>query len=235
MIIPTYEISDNSPIIVIADVHGQYDKLISLINKIPENAIICFVGDLIDRGYNNRRCLDFSKNYFSVIGNHEEMMIEYFEEFKFEKGNFSNSHDWIKYGGRLTFLEYNSEDEINYDLDYLKSLPFAIRFTFPDKKDLIVSHSDISPLINKNGLLDLNEQLNIYGNDFDDIKNYVLWNRFHRKYTDLHPKTCFIFGHTITDFDDFFINSEKAVIDNGAFDIGKLIGLSYPDFKIYTS
>jgi len=38
------------PIFVIGDVHGMYHTLLALLNKLPANADIVFVGDLIDRG-----------------------------------------------------------------------------------------------------------------------------------------------------------------------------------------
>ena len=37
---------------IIGDVHGCYDTLMALIAKLPEDAEIVFVGDLIDRGKN---------------------------------------------------------------------------------------------------------------------------------------------------------------------------------------
>ena len=35
---------------VIGDVHGEYKTLLALIAKLPKNAQLIFVGDLIDRG-----------------------------------------------------------------------------------------------------------------------------------------------------------------------------------------
>jgi serine/threonine protein phosphatase 1 len=62
--------------IVIGDVHGGFDTLIKLIEKLP-NDNICFVGDLIDRGPKSAQVVDFviENNYDCVLGNHEELMI----------------------------------------------------------------------------------------------------------------------------------------------------------------
>jgi len=35
---------------IIGDVHGEYDTLMRLVSKIPSEAKLIFVGDLIDRG-----------------------------------------------------------------------------------------------------------------------------------------------------------------------------------------
>ena len=35
---------------IIGDVHGHYQTLLSLVAKLPQDAKLIFVGDLIDRG-----------------------------------------------------------------------------------------------------------------------------------------------------------------------------------------
>ncbi len=35
---------------IIGDVHGHYDTLMALVDLLPNDAILVFVGDLIDRG-----------------------------------------------------------------------------------------------------------------------------------------------------------------------------------------
>ena len=50
-------------IYIIGDVHGHYNELISLINKLPNkiDSKICFVGDLIDRGPDSKKVVDLVK------------------------------------------------------------------------------------------------------------------------------------------------------------------------------
>lgn len=43
---------------IIGDIHGEYDTLIKLIEKLPFNAEIIFVGDLIDRGAKSREVIE---------------------------------------------------------------------------------------------------------------------------------------------------------------------------------
>lgn len=74
---------------VIGDVHGCYDEMIALINKIEQNdldARFIFVGDFIDRGPQVDKVLEWCLNnitndgkYTSVRGNHEALVIEWYQ------------------------------------------------------------------------------------------------------------------------------------------------------------
>ncbi|MBO5303419.1 MAG: metallophosphoesterase [Lachnospiraceae bacterium] len=76
---------------VIGDVHGCYDEMMALIKLIEENdndAKIIFVGDLIDRGPDVIKVLNWAMEhitsdgkYQGVRGNHEQMVIEWYQEF----------------------------------------------------------------------------------------------------------------------------------------------------------
>ena len=61
--------------IIIGDVHGCYKTLIALIEKLPKDRNITFVGDLIDRGPGSKDVVEFVRknNYRCVRGNHEDM------------------------------------------------------------------------------------------------------------------------------------------------------------------
>ena len=39
---------------IIGDVHGEYQTLLALVEKLPKDAKLIFVGDLIDRGLQSR-------------------------------------------------------------------------------------------------------------------------------------------------------------------------------------
>ena len=64
---------------VIGDIHGEYDMLIALVEKLPQNARLIFVGDLINRGSQSREVVEFVRNNaFAVVrGNHEEYLLKY--------------------------------------------------------------------------------------------------------------------------------------------------------------
>ena len=60
---------------IIGDVHGEFDSLKALKDKLPQNANLVFVGDLVDRGKKSKEVIDFVKdnNYLCVLGNHEKI------------------------------------------------------------------------------------------------------------------------------------------------------------------
>jgi len=75
-------------VIVVGDLHGCAEETIQLLHKCevkPEDRVI-FVGDLVDRGPDNDKCVDLVMNReliqgspACVMGNHEEKMLFYRE------------------------------------------------------------------------------------------------------------------------------------------------------------
>lgn len=71
------DIVADHPIAVIGDVHESLAALKALVAKIPLNATIIFVGDLIDKGTQPKETLEYvkslkkSRKIIVVIGNHE--------------------------------------------------------------------------------------------------------------------------------------------------------------------
>lgn len=75
---------------VIGDVHGCFDDLMNLLNKIERvdsDANFIFVGDFIDRGSRSRETLDWvldniteNEKFQSVRGDHEQSMIDWFND-----------------------------------------------------------------------------------------------------------------------------------------------------------
>lgn len=98
-------------IYAIGDIHGMFDKLQTLHNKIiadiafhgGAHATIIFLGDYVDRGPDTDKVLDFLmglKNtdkltYIFLKGNHEDMMVNNY---------YRNGHNdmWLVNGGRQT-------------------------------------------------------------------------------------------------------------------------------------
>ncbi len=73
-----FQIEAKEGIWVIGDVHGEYNKLLRLIQKLPANAQVCFVGDLIDRGRDSAKVVKYviDNQHKCTLGNHEIMMIK---------------------------------------------------------------------------------------------------------------------------------------------------------------
>ena len=66
-------------IYLMGDVHGCYKTLIELVNKLPRNVKLCFVGDLIDRGSNSKEVIEFVKsNPLNKAGKYFYQLIHHF-------------------------------------------------------------------------------------------------------------------------------------------------------------
>src|SRR5574344_2082342 len=136
-------------IYIIGDVHGHYNELICLINKLPNkfDSKICFVGDLIDRGPDSKKVIQLVKDrgYDCVMGNHEQMCIDF-------NGNPYNIMGGYSYnslnlfggnGGVATLNSYKDYELLRQDVDdFFSKLPLYIVYPEAINKDgkkLIVS------------------------------------------------------------------------------------------------
>src|SRR5918995_4540768 len=119
--------------IVIGDLHGCYDELLDLLEKVSfgsEDRLIC-VGDLITKGPKNREVLDrfMSDPQFSaVIGNHDLALRRRWNGEKFK----------LKVSQKPTHKELKKDKE--HYVSFLNSLPFMI-----DLGTHLVVHAGLRP------------------------------------------------------------------------------------------
>ena len=166
-------------VLVIGDIHGCYDELIELLNKINDNYNTCaandgnndnnnrilklFVGDLVNKGPKSSEVLDFllnnSENCRSVRGNHDEVVIERFLNFETNgESALEPKNKWIK-------------DLKRKQMDYLISMPYTI--SIPSLNAVVV-HAGIvanTPL-NRQRYWDMTEMRNII--ESEDNKQKIL-------------------------------------------------------------
>ncbi|AEX85510.1 metallophosphoesterase [Marinitoga sp. 1135] len=126
----------------ISDIHGMYDNLIKVLNQIPENDKIIFLGDYVDRGPGSRQVLDLLfklKNRAVFLkGNHEDMMLDYFENTgKYKEGA------WFRNGAQATLDSFNNDIEEKY-LDFIRNLKLYHIEKIGTQKYLFV-HGGIRP------------------------------------------------------------------------------------------
>jgi serine/threonine protein phosphatase 1 len=193
--------------IVIGDVHGCYKTLMELIKQFPKDEKICFVGDLIDRGKDSKKVLDFvfDNRYDCVMGNHEEMML-------------TDMNMWVCNGGFETIDSIGQNNLKEYCDRIRLNLPFYK--IYPDIKNndgrmLMVSHaglcnSGINHCI-KTGMITWYR-----GDDIVDCEDMFQ-----------------VFGHTPVK--EPIIRSHYANIDTGSVfkKLGVLTALQFPEMKIY--
>jgi len=152
---------------IIGDIHGEYQTLLALVAKLPKDAKLIFVGDLIDRGLQSRELVEYIRknNHQVVRGNHEQFMIE--DGQKFIDGLLADEEvemnkTWIFAGGIETLLSYGLleklEDDsmqivkkmkgieaLQNDIEWMKSLPLYIELENSHNKKLpiVISHASI--------------------------------------------------------------------------------------------
>ncbi|SFV62131.1 serine/threonine protein phosphatase [hydrothermal vent metagenome] len=137
---------------IIGDIHGEYQTLLALLAKLPKDAKLIFVGDLIDRGLHSREIIEYIRaNKHQVVrGNHEQFMIEdgqkLIDNLLADK-EVTMTNTWVFAGGIETILSYDllekHEDiykfvknmdgiaQLQDDIEWMKSLPLYIKMDDP--------------------------------------------------------------------------------------------------------
>jgi serine/threonine protein phosphatase 1 len=87
---------------IIADIGGNFDALMRLLSKMPDDKVIS-LGDMVDRGPDSKAVIDwFMSNGHAVIGNHEHMMLDHCR-----KTGYYESGIWELNGGCTTLASYS--------------------------------------------------------------------------------------------------------------------------------
>lgn len=104
---------------VVGDLHGCFDLLERLLDAVrfaPACDRLFSVGDLVDRGPDSLRCMSFLEApwFHAVRGNHESMLLEYFEAYLGGDGlddweNVTRSDVWLN-GGEWIASCYDSDE-----------------------------------------------------------------------------------------------------------------------------
>lgn len=173
---------------VIGDIHGCFDKLLKLYEKIPQGSAIYSVGDLVDRGDKSKEVVDFviEKEIKAVMGNHDEMFYAIGESIAKDIPSYHISSWEKRNGGDATIKSFNlrglSYEENSYYFNWAKNLPLYIKTDlFRNGLPVVISHAYIGD----------NWELR----DSDSFKNIALWNR---DTPSKDSKIYNIFGHTPT-------------------------------------
>ncbi len=153
---------------VIGDVHGHYNTLKALVEKLPDDAGLIFVGDLIDRGPQSAEVVRFVRQngHQCVMGNHETLMVTYGGEFitACRRGQpLSQYNLWYANGGIQTLLSYGvavvqegrlekaagsarAFERLEDDLRWMQTLPLYIELDIAhvSAKPVVVSHAPLA-------------------------------------------------------------------------------------------
>lgn len=204
----------------IGDVHGEIEKLDSLLGFIREDSArltaphkIVFLGDLIDRGPDSRSVVERAKamcesgEALALKGNHEELMLH-----ACGHRESIGVYWWAENGGDETILSYARVNGFKDDfrdaidaahIDWMRDLPVVIR---DEPRGLVFVHGGIDPKT----FPDCSEEL-------------MMWTRsakfFHSELWPEREETkdiVVIHGHTPTDDFQPELERRRINVDTGA-------------------
>jgi serine/threonine protein phosphatase 1 len=207
-------------IFAIGDIHGCFDKLRALMEKLPIDLALdtlVFIGDYIDRGPNSIEVVDFlvdlKKRHPDIIflkGNHEDMLEKYL--------NGTDRFTYLLNGGQRTLDSYLSKSissemhPIPADhLEFFKSLKLYYETT-----EYIFVHAGLRPRV------PLDSQ------DSEDL----LWIRDKFIYTKYDFGKRVIFGHT--PLVKPLVEPNKIGIDTGSVYGNALTCVQLPELEFFT-
>lgn len=209
-------------IFAIGDIHGcksHLDKMIDKLDINTEHDTLIFIGDYIDRGPDSRgvvdTLLDIRKNVKNVVclmGNHEEMFLNYYREGRDEELFMHNGglNTLISYGLAGAGKRYLTIPDTHMEF-------FTTLRAYYEKDHYIFVHAGLRPGI------PMEQQ------DSDDL----LWIRYEFINSPYDFGKIVIFGHTPLSLTTPLINKNKIGLDTGAVYGGRLTCIELKEMKIH--
>ena len=208
-------------IFVVGDIHGCFDKLSALMDKIPLNEKrdqLIFIGDYIDRGPSSFDVVSYLINLKKRVpgtvfikGNHEDMLQNYLDG--------SDRFTYQLNGGQQTLDEYLNQSD-NTDafpipsehLEFFNSLQL-----YYQTDDYIFAHAG------------LREKVPLESQEKTDL----LWIRDEFIHSDFNFGKRVIFGHT--PFKEPWLQPNKIGIDTGAVYGNLLTCVQLPEIEFFSA
>jgi len=212
---------------IIGDVHGEYKTLLALVSKLPKDAKLVFVGDLVDRGKQSKEVIAYirANGHRTVMGNHEALFCKYALEFlSYLDGKIAYKEidqRWNRSGRFETFLSYGlvavskegkfsivndsqKNEVLKKDIAWMRKNPIYIELDtiHASAKPVVVSHSNISKVWNIRN--EREKRLEFF--------QTTLWTREYE--LDDEAKIFNIFGHTPQKFEPK-VTEHYACVDTG--------------------
>lgn len=203
-----------SRILAISDIHGCYDELIQLLNKVkynPQKDKLILLGDYIDRGKDSRKVIELvmdlvNNGAVALKGNHEDMLIKALDDIGY-------CQLWLQNGGKKTLRSYHISGGYGsipwYEqpnkiprqhIEFIKNLP-----TWHETEDYIFVHAGLPSYAN------CPEESNDY--DLMWIRNEWFARNWNGKVVVFgHTPTFTIEGHERV---DIWLGNRKVCIDTG--------------------
>jgi serine/threonine protein phosphatase 1 len=203
-------------IFVVGDIHGCFDKLYALMDKIPIDYAqdqLIFIGDYIDRGPSSVEVVDYLVNFKELFpgiiflkGNHEDMLQNYLDG--------SDRFTYMLNGGQRTLDEYlkrtNNPDGFPIPSEHLEF--FNSLHLYYQTEDYIFVHAGLREKV-----------------PLESQEKILLWIRDEFIHSDFNFGKRVIFGHT--PFKEPLLQSNKIGIDTGAVYGNRLTCVQLPEME----
>lgn len=168
------DILGNKRVFIFGDVHGRYDLIAKCksVLGIKEDDIKVFLSDVIDRGPENLKCfLEAYKkeNTYSVIGNHEWMMVN---GFIFDNVDWYRC--WLSNGGLATLNEVGDEG-CEWMANSVKDFPTCLTINI-NNKILGFSHAGWPVELSHISPIDLSN-IGFNENYIKHLEEVLVWDR----------------------------------------------------------
>lgn len=198
---------------VVGDIHGCFSLLEQKLKELNFNKetdrLFC-VGDLIDRGEENKRVLEFLKYswFHSITGNHEDMIIQYFYLPQNDKKYSMNA---MIQNGAEWFLNLKLEEQKEF-VDEFQKLFIMFDVIINDNKKVGIVHADC---YHDDWNLNVRELLEPI--TFNKIYDNSIWNRKRITFKDeTYIKNIDYVVHGHTPLQHVGILGNRFYIDTGA-------------------
>jgi protein phosphatase len=227
---------ETGPFDIIGDVHGCYDELCALLEKMaytvdraactalpPENRRVLFLGDLCDRGPKNTEVLRLVMNMteaggaLCVPGNHDVKLLR-----KLRGGDVKLSHG---FDVTVSQLENESPEFIEKTIAFLDSL---VSHYVLDRGRLVVSHAGLKEAYQGRSSGRVREFC-LYGETTGETDEFGLPVRLDWA-AEYRGKALVVYGH-IPSREPRFLNN-TVCIDTGCVFGGSLSAFRYPEAEV---
>jgi serine/threonine protein phosphatase 1 len=208
-------------IYAIGDIHGSFDRLQDMMQKIPidfaEDSLV-FIGDYIDRGPGSVEVVEYLINLKKQVpgiiflkGNHEDMLEKYLDG--------SDRFTYLLNGGQNTLDSYlsktNRTDDFPIPADHMEFFK-SLRLYYETESYIFV-HAGLRP------------KINLESQKSEDL----LWIRDKFIYSKYNFGKPVVFGHT--PLEKPLVESNKIGIDTGAVYGNALTCVQLPDVQFFTA
>ena len=231
---------------VMSDIHGQKERFFKMLDTInfTKNDHLYILGDVVDRGPDGVVLLQYimkQKNITLLMGNHEYMMLQYYETIASETVDLTTIERWHRNGCDTTLAQMQECSYLQQEsiVQYLRNLPLCISDLNVNNKIFYLVHGAPIKSI-QSGIVYLDsEYLKLFR-----VEDFI-WNRTKSENAMIEGKTVIV-GHTQTAFyhdvkpyqifQSNFKNSSFIALDCGCAqndDFTQLACLCLDDFVVY--